>query len=241
MKTMSQKNIQEKVLSRFSQWTEKSSQTLERKAYVEIFKKANNPRALDIHTHMTQGELNALHRLGKGLGNNANALEIGSYLGASACYLAAALTESGGHLFCIDTWQNQTMPEGELDTLSEFKKNIAGFAQNITMVRKYSQELNYSDINRPLHLVFIDGDHSYKAVKTDFEIVSPWIVEGGILAMHDCTYFESVSKALGEILATGKWQLGGNVDSLVWLRKVGNKTHSFPNPMQTCDTELAHG
>jgi predicted O-methyltransferase YrrM len=240
-KVMSQRSIQEKVLSKFSYWNEQSSKILERKSYMEVFKKADNLRALNIHTHMTPAELSALYRLGKGVGNSINALEIGSYLGASACYIAAALADSGGHLFCVDTWQNQTMPEGELDTFLEFQTNIKGFEKHIIMVRKYSQELIYSDINRPLNLVFIDGDHSYNAVKADFEIVSPWIIEGGILAMHDCTYFESVSRALGDILATGKWQLGGNVDSLVWLRKIGTKTHFFPNPMQISDTQLAHG
>lgn len=237
---MSQQTIQAKISSKISHLVKKSSQELERKFYAKLFKKANNPRALNIHTHMTQAELSTLYRLGKGFSTNVNALEIGSYLGASACYLAAAVAENGGHLFCVDTWQNETMPEGELDTFSEFKSNIGEFGQNVTMVRKYSQELVYGDIDRPLQLVFIDGDHSYKAVKTDFEIVSPWIVEGGILAMHDCTYFESVSRALGEILATGQWQMGGNVDSLVWLRKVGNKTCSFPNSMSTSDLQLAH-
>jgi predicted O-methyltransferase YrrM len=234
-------NTRARLLSKFSQLAEKSSQKLERKAYIEIFKKAHNPCAFNIHTHMTQRELSALHRLGKEFSNSINALEIGSYLGASTCYLAAALAESGGHLFCVDTWQNQTMPEGEIDTFLEFQNNIAGFQQNITMIRKYSQDLSYSDVNKSLHLVFLDGDHSYDAVKTDFAIVSPWIVEGGILAMHDCTYFESVSRTLGEILATGRWQLGGNVDSLVWLRKVGVNIHSFPNPMKSSDAKLAHG
>jgi predicted O-methyltransferase YrrM len=226
-------NMRVSLLSKFSQLAKTSSQKLESKAYVEIFKRAHNLHALDIHTHMTRRELSALYHLGKEFNNSINALEIGSYLGASTCYLAAALAESGGHLFCVDTWQNQTMPEGELDTFLEFQNNIAGFQQNITMVRKYSQDLSYSDINKPLHLVFLDGDHSYSAVKNDFAIVSPWIVEGGVLAMHDCTYFESVSRTLGEILATGNWQLGGNVDSLVWLRKVGDKIHSFPNPMNS--------
>jgi hypothetical protein len=30
-------------------------------------------------------------------------------------------------------------------------------------------------------------------------------------------------------MATGGWQIGGNVDSLVWLRKVANISHRFPN------------
>ena len=58
--------------------------------------------------------------------------------------------------------------------------------------------------------------------------------DGGYLAFHDCTYFESVSRVLGEVLASGMWQLAGNVDSLVWLRRIGG-AYGFPNPMPKGD------
>ncbi|HZR63587.1 MAG TPA: class I SAM-dependent methyltransferase [Terriglobales bacterium] len=34
-------------------------------------------------------------------------------------------------------------------------------------------------------LLFIDGDHSYDGVKRDFELYSPLVRDGGIIAMHD--------------------------------------------------------
>ena len=112
-------------------------------------------------------------------------------------------------------------------------ENVGYIKQHITPIRKWSSDLSETDLPAKLNFVFIDGDHSYKSVKADFDKVSPWFVEGGILAMHDCTYYESVSRMLGEILATGQWQLEGNVDSLVWLRKVGSETFSFPNPIKS--------
>jgi cephalosporin hydroxylase len=33
--------------------------------------------------------------------------------------------------------------------------------------------------------LFIDGDHSYNSVKQDFEMYSPLVKEGGIIAFHD--------------------------------------------------------
>ncbi len=33
--------------------------------------------------------------------------------------------------------------------------------------------------------LFIDGDHSYEGVKTDFEMYSPLVKKGGIVAFHD--------------------------------------------------------
>jgi cephalosporin hydroxylase len=39
--------------------------------------------------------------------------------------------------------------------------------------------------NRKLDLLFIDGDHSYEGVKTDFETYAPLVHSGGIIAFHD--------------------------------------------------------
>ena len=39
--------------------------------------------------------------------------------------------------------------------------------------------------NRPLDLLFIDGDHSYDGVKTDFEMYAPLVSSNGIIAFHD--------------------------------------------------------
>lgn len=37
----------------------------------------------------------------------------------------------------------------------------------------------------PLDFLFIDGDHSYEGVKTDFEQYAPLVRKGGIIAFHD--------------------------------------------------------
>lgn len=38
---------------------------------------------------------------------------------------------------------------------------------------------------RPIDFVFIDGDHSYEGVRQDFEIYSPLVRRGGVVAFHD--------------------------------------------------------
>lgn len=38
---------------------------------------------------------------------------------------------------------------------------------------------------RPIDFLFIDGDHSYDGVKRDFELYSPLVRPGGIVAFHD--------------------------------------------------------
>jgi predicted O-methyltransferase YrrM len=39
--------------------------------------------------------------------------------------------------------------------------------------------------DRPLDFLFIDGDHSYEGVKSDFELYAPLVRPGGVVALHD--------------------------------------------------------
>ncbi len=186
----------------------------------KILQNAGIPKVNEIFTYTNIDELRALYNLASICAHGASALEIGSHLGASSCYIAAGLKEVNGHLLCVDTWCNQTMPEGELDTFPEFQKNTSGLKQHITMIRKRSEEIDYSDIKAPLSLVFIDGDHSYISVKKDFECVQKWLAEDGIIAFHDFSsiYYEGVTRVVGEALASGKWMIAGQVDRLVWIK-----------------------
>jgi predicted O-methyltransferase YrrM len=39
--------------------------------------------------------------------------------------------------------------------------------------------------NEKLDVLFIDGDHTYEGVKKDFELYSPFVRSGGLIAFHD--------------------------------------------------------
>jgi predicted O-methyltransferase YrrM len=183
--------------------------------------KADVANADSIFTFTSKRELRALYKLAAACPQGAVALEIGSYLGASSCYLAAGLARVSGHLICVDTWKNETMPEGDRDTFAEFQKNTNGVKHRIETIRKRSEEISDDQIRSPLSLVFIDADHSYAAVKTDFECVQKWLAKDGIIAFHDFSNpaFEGVSRVIGEALASGKWMIMGQVDNLVWIKR----------------------
>jgi predicted O-methyltransferase YrrM len=227
---MSKRSLSVKVLHRLARAATGLAAGVQRKLRQRELADASLSSALAIPTHMTAGELNVLYDLAVNAPQGAKALEIGSYLGASSCHLAAGLSRRDGQLTCVDTWANETMPEGERDTFAEFRRNTSGAGARIATIRKRSDELTAADVTPPFDLVFIDADHTYPAVKRDVEIVGEWLRDGGVLAFHDAVYFEGVSRVVGEILATGKWQMMGNVDNLVWLRKLG-RTGAFPNPM----------
>ena len=68
-------------------------------------------------------------------------LEIGSYVGASACAFGAAFMESGihGKVLCVDTWQNHAMiHEAERDTWEEFCRHTAPYKDAIVPIRGWS-------------------------------------------------------------------------------------------------------
>lgn len=183
-------------------------------------KKAGVPNANTIFTYTNSRELQALFTLAAACPYGAVALEIGSYLGASSYYLAAGLAQVNGHFFCVDTWYNETMPEGERDTFADFEKNTSGVSHSITSIRKRSDQISDLDISSPLNLVFIDGDHSYAAVKSDFNCVQSRLAPNGIIAFHDYNVpiFEGVSRLVGEVLASSKWVVAGRVDNLLWIK-----------------------
>jgi predicted O-methyltransferase YrrM len=177
--------------------------------------------AEQIPTHTQRDELQTLFWLAYSLPEGSLGLEIGSYLGASTCYIAAGLAHRKGHLLCVDTWNNETMPEGLRDTYLEFCRNIDPIHQSIIAIRKDSSKLDSQDIPQKVDLVFIDGDHSYEAVKKDFLIISNFISESGIVAFHDCLAFPGVSQVIGEALSTGWWRIAGMRRNLFWIKKVG--------------------
>jgi predicted O-methyltransferase YrrM len=40
-------------------------------------------------------------------------------------------------------------------------------------------------MRKRLDFLFIDGDHTYEGVKQDFEMYTPLVRKGGLVAMHD--------------------------------------------------------
>lgn len=171
------------------------------------------------HTFTTREELAQLFRLAFTIPPDTCMLEIGAYVGASARLLGLAAQVRKTTLVCVDTWNNETMPGGLRDTHAEFIQNTSAFASNIRMVRKRSDQLVQDDVPAPVGLAFIDGDHSYASCIRDFETVVPFLHPNAIVAFHDATSFAGVSRAIGENLATRRWCMAGNTQSLVWIRR----------------------
>lgn len=152
--------------------------------------------AFRISSHMTFAERVALYRLADGA---ETVLEIGSYLGASACCFGAALKKQGrGRIFCLDTWANDAMSEGKRDTMAQFSENAAAYRTYINPVRGYSTEVVEQvreQVDR-LDVLFIDGDHSYEGVKADWDAYKGFLRRGSIVIFHDVGWAEGVQRVI---------------------------------------------
>ncbi len=128
-------------------------------------------------------------------------LEIGSYCGKSWIYLGSAAKERNTILFALDhhrgseenqpgwEWHEPDLvdPEvGVIDTLPRFRRAIfdAGLEGTVVALVGDSPTVG-SRWTIPLSFLFIDGGHGSEPAHRDFELWTPWIEAGGILAIHD--------------------------------------------------------
>lgn len=175
----------------------------EEKNHNEFIKKNSElVDANNIETHMTSQEKRILYELSKSLKEKSKVVEIGSYIGASSCFIADALLTNDSTLYCIDTWDNDAMTEGKKDTYITFKENTREFKNNIVMVRGMSGDV-VGEIERltenHVDLLFIDGDHSFEGVKLDWDKYSPMLKSGSIVIFHDYGWATGVQKVVDEL------------------------------------------
>ena len=157
------------------------------------------PDENQIATHLTFREKRRLMSLASKSSGNVY-VEIGSYIGASTCFIAAGIKKKGsGQLHCIDTWQNQGMTEGKRDTLAEFKKNTTKYKDLIIPQRGDSRELAKT-FKKPIDFLFIDGDHSYESVRMDVEAWFPKLNPGALVLFHDIGWAKGVQQVIDEIV-----------------------------------------
>jgi len=141
-------------------------------------------KAIEIAMKITPGWMEEadLEAIGKRLPEGkATALEIGTAFGRSAVFMANINPE-----MWIYTVDNLTAPslgygkEKEQDRII-IRRHILDYP-NIHFLEADSKKLEWK---KPLDFMFIDGDHAYESVKSDFERFSPFIKEHGIVAFHD--------------------------------------------------------
>jgi len=86
--------------------------------------------------------------------------------------------------------------DGQLYTCDPDPKFYSFRHPRFHFFKQKSEEVKWNDI---IDLLFIDGNHEYKEAKKDFLKFESYVKEGGIIAFHDFTSREGVSKLVKEI------------------------------------------
>ena len=96
-------------------------------------------------------------------------VEVGTYRGYAACYIAEALRKNGkGHLYCIDDWSLTEHQHIYGDAKDHFIGNIThcGYEDLITVIEGNSFDVDWPE---KVDFAYIDGWHSYAMVTEDFK------------------------------------------------------------------------
>jgi predicted O-methyltransferase YrrM len=143
----------------------------------------------------------ALHTLAIERLPHGPVLEVGTYCGKSAVYLGAAAREAGGVVLTVDhhrgSEENQPGWEhhdatvvdgrtGRMDTLPFFRRTIEDAGLEDVVVAIVGESSAVAALWRaPLSMLFIDGGHGAEQAHADYAGWAPWVMPGGLLAIHD--------------------------------------------------------
>lgn len=212
-------NLTSKFWSKILFYLPSKQQALEVKAARGYLRSLGVKKPGSIFTFTSPSELATLMRWAMLCPPGAIGLEIGSHLGASAIFIAGALSKHGGKLYCVDTWENQTMPDGRKDTWQAFSDNTKSLAEWIVPLRGFSTQIPLDSIPGKIRFAFIDGDHSYEAVRADFHYYEPLYADDVVIAFHDSTGYEGVARFTGDLFSSGKWVILDHRHSLLIIHR----------------------
>jgi MMP 1-O-methyltransferase len=153
-------------------------------------------------------------------------LEIGSLKGRSTIALAYASAKHGREpVVAVDPHTSPAATdaslEGQTSSYEDFLTNLerAGVRQAVEVHRCFSHELA-TDWDRPIRLLWIDGDHTFAGTAEDVRLFLPFLAPGGIVAFHDVMHgYEGPDRIFAEqILGSDEFGPVGICRSVGWAQ-----------------------
>ncbi len=188
-----------------------------------------------------------LFQLASDLPAGATVIEVGSWMGASTCFIAGGL-KGAAKIYAVDNfqglstcgedaaWYNRHFQSmGKASTLEIFQGNFAdlGFAERAEPVVSDSLAAakllaepggegtkGTKGLMGAVDFIFIDGDHSYDACKADILAWSPFVKRGGVIAFHDFgSRADGVTRAIFEEIKSGRFaEIVGVANTIIAFR-----------------------
>jgi MMP 1-O-methyltransferase len=153
-------------------------------------------------------------------------LEIGSYKGKSTVGLASVAQRYGlGPVVAVDPHSAPAVTDyghgTSQSSWDDFRATLraAGVEGSVEAHRAYSRDLA-RDWKRPIRLLWIDGDHTYKGAREDIDLFGPHVVPNGIVAFHDVLHsFEGPVRVFAEVvLGSNDFGPAGLCGSIGWAQ-----------------------
>lgn len=129
--------------------------------------------------------VDAFHHAGIQPSDKLKILEIGSFQGRSALFLAQYF--SSAHIDCVDTWEgsDEHILNSATITLGDvFRKNLEGYA-GVKMHVMTSSEYFLKSTNDAYDIIYIDGSHRASDVLLDVVSAFYRLRRGGLLMLDD--------------------------------------------------------
>lgn len=152
-----------------------------------------------------------------------NIAEVGVYKGGTTSILRDRFPAAQLHL--IDPWQEQDM-QGKMYRTNraadweQIYQDVCDEFEGCTIIRADSLTAAYMMQPESFDMVFLDGDHSYGAVKNDIAHWMPKVRNGGLLCGHDYSTRganKGVKKAVDEFIGQDNIVVGSRK---TWIHKV---------------------
>lgn len=159
--------------------------------------------------------------------------ELGCYEGRTSVALAGG---TAGNVYSIDPFYRGRLGICYTEWVAKLNRWRSG-AANLVYIRGLSQQVSQT-FEQPIDFLFLDADHSYEAVKKDWEKWFPKVKKGGYIALHDSKLAKNSPHMLGSMRfysedvpkLTGVRERDG-VDSLVILERTDSvQTQGGPGP-----------
>jgi len=172
-------------------------------------------------SQVTDPELRMLLRYSRGA---RTICEIGCYEASTSVALAL---NTSGNVYSVDPFYHGRLGICYSECIARVHKRRSR-ARNLFFLKGLSHEIG-GNFNVPIDFLFIDADHSYEAVKADWNQWFPKVKTNGYIALHDAKPARNSPEMLGsmrfyledipEVTTVAECD---SVDSLVILRFEGS-------------------
>jgi predicted O-methyltransferase YrrM len=181
--------------------------------------------ALRIEGGVGEREVELLYRLASGVPSVRVIVEVGSYRGRSSIALGlGSLAGNGAPVYAVDPHEDFV---GVLGVHFGWRDRET-FMRNVvrTHCAKVIRLINLPSVQvarlweRPVGLLFLDGDHHYESVRADIEAWAPHLVDGAAVALDESNDRRTgVPRLIEDDLLPGGWRCDEVVGRIMIVKR----------------------